>query len=126
MLSTLALICLLQETRPLTKLEELVKFHQPVVGMPAANRLAGYEARTAMEKESPFKNITFRNVGPEIQSGRVVDIAVPDGNPAGLLVAYATGGLWKTENMGTTWTTLFDTESSFGIGDIAVHGQTIW
>jgi photosystem II stability/assembly factor-like uncharacterized protein len=115
--------------RPLTKLEELAKFHQRVVGMQAEQRREGYERRMKMEAESPFKNLLFRNVGPEIQSGRVVDVAVPADRPSTLIVAFATGGLWRTDNMGTTWNPLFDHESAFGIGDIAIAGkdaQTLW
>ncbi|MBA3949837.1 MAG: hypothetical protein H0X44_07830, partial [Acidobacteria bacterium] len=35
-------------------------------------------------------------------------------------VAYATSGLWKTENGGTTWTSLFDEMPFTSIGDVAV------
>lgn len=111
------------------KIAERERFHQPVYGMPFSQRYAGYEKRLQMENLSPLKNVLFRNVGPEIQGGRVVDIAVPEGSPASFLVAFATGGLWKTDNMGTTWTPLFEKESSFGIGAIAVSGpnaETIW
>lgn len=111
------------------KLEELRAFHQPVRGMSAQERLRGYELRLRMERESPLSQVLFRNVGPTIQGGRIVDIAVPDGEPAGLLIAFATGGLWRTTNMGTTWEPLFDRESANGIGDIDVsgpNGRLIW
>ncbi|MCL6624274.1 MAG: hypothetical protein K6T17_06620, partial [Fimbriimonadales bacterium] len=98
--------------RTLTKIEEREKFHQPAYGMPAEERLQGYELRLKMEANSPFKNLKFRNVGPEIQGGRVVDIVSPPARPHSLVVAFATGGLWRTDNMGTTWVPLFDRESS--------------
>ncbi len=115
--------------RTLTKIEEREKFHLPAYGMPAEERLQGYELRLKMEANSPFKNLKFRNVGPEIQGGRVVDIVAPPSRPATLIVAFATGGLWRTDNMGTTWVSLFDKESSITIGAIAFSGEdaeTLW
>ncbi len=45
-----------------------------------------------------------------------------------MYVAYATGGLWRTDDWGLTWAPLFDGESSFGIGDfqMARDGETLW
>lgn len=127
MVGTLAFMAL--ALQQMDKLEELRAFHQPVRGMSAQERLQGYELRLRMERESPLSQVLFRNVGPTIQGGRIVDIAVPDGEPAGLLIAFATGGLWRTTNMGTTWEPLFDRESANGIGDIDVsgpNGRLIW
>ena len=38
-----------------------------------------------------------------------------------IYVGYAVGGVWKSENNGTTWDPVFDTYSSASIGDIAIH-----
>lgn len=111
------------------KVEELRTFHAPVRGMSAHERMLGFELRLRMERESPFSQVFFRNVGPTIQGGRIVDIAAPEDEPAGLLIAFATGGLWRTTNMGTTWEPLFERESAFGIGDMDVWGpggKVIW
>ena len=35
-------------------------------------------------------------------------------------VGFATGGLWKTTNNGTTWTPLFDEQAVSSIGDVAI------
>src|SRR5688500_2861230 len=109
------------ETRkpPLTKEQEREKFHPRVTGMDAAARLAGYTQRLEMEKSSPLQGLRFRNVGPEIQGGRIVDIEGIGSRPDSLLVAFASGGLWRTDNRGGSWTPLFDHESSMTIGDIA-------
>ena len=119
----------LQLSPPPTKKEEIQKFHLPKVkGMSAEERLKGYELRLQLEKDSPFSQLKWRNVGPEIQSGRVVDCESPKNKPDELLVAFATGGLWRTLNDGVSWESLFDHESSFSIGDFAVSddGKTIW
>ncbi len=99
-----------------------------VKGTPAKVRLDAYDQRLRMEADSPFSQIKWRNVGPEIQSGRVIDFEVPAGKPNALYVAFATGGLWRSEDMGVSWTPLFDNESAYAIGDVAVSkdGKTIW
>lgn len=96
--------------------------------MPASVRLQAYDQRLRMEKESIFQSVPWRSVGSEIQGGRVVDVESPLSEPLTLYIAYATGGLWRTEDDGTTWTSLFDQYSSFAIGDLAVtpDGQTLW
>ena len=38
-----------------------------------------------------------------------------------IYIGYAVGGVWKSENNGTTWDPVFDTYSSASIGDIAIH-----
>jgi photosystem II stability/assembly factor-like uncharacterized protein len=108
--------------------EEIAKFHPKVKGMDAAVRLAGYEKRLKMEADSPFSQIKWRNVGPENQSGRVIDIESPVGSPKTLYLAFATGGLWKTTDGGNIFTPIFDGYSSCGIGDTAItkDGNTIW
>lgn len=114
---------------PLTKEQEREKFHPRTAGMDAAARLAGFEKRREMEKASPLGALRFRNVGPEVQGGRVVDIEAPAARPETLLVAFASGGLWRTENRGASWTPLFDGESSITIGDFAVAddaGQVLY
>ena len=62
---------------------------------PAADRWAGYQQRQQITENSWVKNIPFRNVGPTIMSGRVVDLEVDPTDPTHFYVAYASGGLWK-------------------------------
>jgi len=114
---------------PMSKAEQARKFHPvKVKGMSAEDWLKGYEQRLALEKDTPFSQIKWRSVGPESQSGRVVAAGSPLDKPEQLFVAFATGGLWRTENDGASWTPLFDHESSFAIGDFQVtkDGKTIW
>lgn len=116
-------------TARLTKAQERQKFHPtPVRGMPADVWLKGYEHRLRLRSQSPFGGLKWRNIGPAIQGGRVQDIKAPLGDPSKLFVAFATGGLYMTDNDGETWTSLFDDQSAFGIGAIAVSrdGKTVW
>lgn len=94
----------------------------------AAERLNGLEKRKLLEKDTTLNSIKFRNVGPSVMSGRVVDVDVNPADPTEFYVAYATGGLWYSNNNGQSLVPIFDKENTFTIGDIAVnwHTGTIW
>ncbi len=64
--------------------------------------------------------IRAREIGPTAFGGRIVDIETAADNPFHIFVASASGGLWMTENNGTTWQCIFDREGTVSIGDIAV------
>ena len=87
----------------------------------AAERLNGLQKRKLLEKDTTLNSIKFRNAGPGIMSGRVVDVDVNPADPTEFYVAYATGGLWYTKNNGQSLVPVFDKENAFGIGDIAVN-----
>ena len=91
-------------------------------------RLKSLQEKNRKAAESPLKDISFRNIGPTIMSGRVDDLEVNPADPTEFYVAYATGGLWHTTNNGQSFTPIFDQETVAGIGDIAVNWQTrtIW
>src|SRR5215204_1035987 len=95
---------------------------------PASERIKIIEQRKAAAQRSLLKDLSFRNVGPSIMSGRVSDIEVNESDPTEFYVAYATGGLWHTTNNGQSFTPLFDKESVITIGDIDVDWKThnIW
>lgn len=67
------------------------------------------------------KGLKARSIGPAVMSGRIPDVAVYEKNPSYQYVASASGGVWKTTNHGTTWTPVFDQESTSAIGAIAVY-----
>ncbi|HMX81328.1 MAG TPA: hypothetical protein PLG91_13500, partial [Ferruginibacter sp.] len=93
-----------------------------------AERMNGLQKRKLLEEKTVLNDIKFRNVGPSIMSGRVVDIDVNPADPTEFYVAYATGGLWHSTNNGQSLVPIFDKENALGIGDIAVNWQTrtIW
>lgn len=68
----------------------------------------------------PFTSLYFRELGPTRQGGRFVDFAVVEATPRIFYAASATGGVFKTENNGHTFTQLFTTEGAASIGAIAV------
>ena len=95
---------------------------------PANERIKGLEKKTDLIRQSTINDVAFRNVGPSIMSGRVVDLAVNPANPNEFYVAYATGGLWYTHNNGQSFTPVFDSANVITIGAIAVDWSsgTIW
>jgi photosystem II stability/assembly factor-like uncharacterized protein len=94
----------------------------------AETRLKSTTQRKMLTENSLVSNIEFRNIGPTVMSGRVVDIDVSESDPSHFYAAYASGGLWFTNNNGTTFSPIFDHETVMTIGDIAVNWQTntIW
>jgi photosystem II stability/assembly factor-like uncharacterized protein len=66
---------------------------------------------------SPFR---WRSIGPVGQGGRVDDIEVDPTDTRVFFVGFATGGLWKTTNNGTTFKPVFDRYETHSIGDIAI------
>lgn len=70
--------------------------------------------------EELLQNFHFRSVGPAASGGRVVDIEVHPSRPYTIYLASASGGLWKSENNGTTWTPIFDNQGTISIGDVAI------
>ena len=79
------------------------------------------EQKRDMMASSLVKNVPFKNIGPTIMSGRVVDLAVNPDMPSEFYVAYASGGVWHTINNGTTFTPILDTSDTQNVGHIAVH-----
>jgi len=63
---------------------------------------------------------SWRAIGPAVFGGRIVDLAIVPDDPRTILVASASGGLFRTTNGGTTWECIFQHEEVISIGDIAV------
>ena len=75
-----------------------------------------------------FDQVKFKSIGPTVMSGRVVDLAINPENPIEFYVAYATGGVWYTNNNGTSFSPVMDTAPTINCGSIAVDwaSGTIW
>ena len=71
----------------------------------------------------------LRNVGPAFLSGRIADIITHPNNENVWYVATGSSGVWKTENAGTTWTPIFDTQTSYSTGCITLdpsNPEIVW
>lgn len=82
-----------------------------------------------MLESSLFSGLKFRSLGPAITSGRIADIAVNPNDHRQYYVAAASGGVWKTNNAGVTFSPVFDGEGSYSIGCLAIdpkNANVIW
>ena len=88
----------------------------------AAFRQKSWDTFVSMRGASPFKDLKWQFLGPTSISGRVVDVAVANrkGKTRIIYVATASGGLWKTENEGTTFEPAFDQAASVQGGNVEV------
>lgn len=77
----------------------------------------GFAQTTA---ESLIKDMQWRNIGPANMGGRISDVEALDDDFTHVLVASASGGVWKSINAGTTWEPIFDNYGAASIGDIAI------
>ena len=71
-----------------------------------------------------FKSVKFKSIGPTIMSGRIVDLAVNENNPSEFYAAYASGGLWYTNNNGNSFEPVMDSATTQNIGCVAVDWKS--
>ncbi|MEZ5316325.1 MAG: hypothetical protein R2752_02880 [Vicinamibacterales bacterium] len=87
----------------------------------AEDLLAAYDTYRSMVRSSPFGSTSWSYLGPTNVSGRATDIAVAERNgQRRIYVGYATSGIWKTDDDGRTWQSIFDHQAATTIGDLAV------
>jgi photosystem II stability/assembly factor-like uncharacterized protein len=67
-----------------------------------------------------LREMKWRNIGPAVFAGRIVDVESLDNDFRYVIVASASGGVWKSVNAGTTWEPIFDRYGSASIGDVAI------
>jgi len=101
-------------------------------GSPAVGRQAAVPADSLL-----VRALGFRAIGPASMSGRITDLAVAE-NPASsrggrlgnvVYIGAATGGVWKTVNAGVTWTAVFDSVRTGGVGAVEVapsNAEIVW
>jgi len=107
--------------------------HRPRALIAALLLLAPASARAQERPEvltpETFTGLTFRSIGPAATSGRISEIAVDPTRSSTWYVAVSSGGVWKTENAGTTFEPIFDGEGSYSIGCVAIDPNdplTVW
>lgn len=89
---------------------------------------AAAKKKTALAEAEPkflfstelLAGLPLREIGPALASGRISDLAVDPGHKSTWYAAAASGGLWKTENAGTTWTPIFDSQGSYSLGSVTL------
>jgi len=80
-------------------------------------------------KSSTFSGLKWRSIGPAMTSGRIADFAVNPCNPKEYYTAVASGHVWKTQNAGITWETVFDNYGIYSIGVVTMdpnNHNVVW
>ena len=87
-----------------------------------------YQQKEELTNSSRVKNIHFRNIGPTIMSGRVVALEVNPKDPTKFYVAYASGGVWYTDNNGTSFRSISEDWPTQNIGEISMdwNNEILW
>ncbi|MEE4279486.1 MAG: glycosyl hydrolase [Halieaceae bacterium] len=101
------------------------------VGTLAATQLL---PATGAEKEAPgvsavIDALELRAIGPAMMGGRIADIAVHPARPSTWFIAVGSGGVWKTDNAGITFTPVFDEQPSYSIGEVTIdpmNPNVVW
>jgi hypothetical protein len=72
-----------------------------------------YVSYRSMTERSPYRTIQWQYLGPTNVTGRATDIAVAERAGARrIYAAFATSGVWKTDDNGATWQSLFDHQAT--------------
>ncbi len=92
-------------------------------------------AQNAMQQESVkkgkelFGDLKARHIGPAVMSGRVTDIEMHPTNDRIVYIGTAGGGVWKSNNGGATFNSIFD-DYCQSIGAVEVDpsdpDKTVW
>ncbi|WP_282042587.1 WD40/YVTN/BNR-like repeat-containing protein [Winogradskyella flava] len=79
--------------------------------------------------EAIFGDLTARHIGPALMSGRINDMETHPTNPRIIYAGTAGGGVWKSNDAGTTFNPIFD-DYCQSIGAVAVDpnnpDKVIW
>ncbi|MBW3536009.1 MAG: glycosyl hydrolase, partial [Gemmatimonadetes bacterium] len=103
-------------------------------GLLAATALAALLAPAPADGQAPgletaLSSLELREIGPAAMGGRVSDLAVVEDDPSTFYVGYATGGLWRTDNHGASWTPVFDDQPTSSIGAVSLapsNPNVVW
>jgi photosystem II stability/assembly factor-like uncharacterized protein len=81
---------------------------------------AGFTPAQEFSAGDIMRSFSFRALGPARQNGRILHVAVNDQDPYTFYLAPSTGGVWKTVNNGTTFTSILPDMSMVPIGYLAI------
>jgi photosystem II stability/assembly factor-like uncharacterized protein len=75
-----------------------------------------------------FGGLRARDIGPAVMSGRIAAIDASAADPVTAWIGSASGGVWKSDNAGTTFKPVFDDHTQ-SIGAVRVDpsdAETVW
>ena len=94
------------------------------IDMEAFREAAKYRQRKKQEQRQgatkDLYDVPWEFAGPINVGGRVTDVEKIPGTPSTIFVAAASGGIFRSQNDGQSWTPVFDDQATLSIGDMAV------
>ena len=70
--------------------------------------LCSAQAQSGIDASKIFGDLRARHIGPALMSGRINDMEVHPSNPRVIYAGTAGGGVWKSNDAGTTFNPIFD------------------
>lgn len=109
-------------TRLLIGLSALLSFVSigQILAQDGAARLKAWQDHVRMLENSPFRGMRWQSLGPSLQGARIEALAVSSPGSSTIYAGPGAGNVWKSINNGMTWEPIFEHESAFAIGDIAI------
>ncbi len=101
----------------------------PESAAPASLAAASDESDGSTFRAETFRGLELRGIGPAFMSGRIADIAISPVDDNQWYVAVGSGGVWRTDNAGVTWSPIFDDQGSYSIGCVTIdpsNPHVVW
>jgi len=100
-----------------------------VVFLAVLSVLASTPAKSLAQDISPdlYDGLTYRHIGPV--GNRIAAVTGVPGDPLTYYVGAASGGIWKSEDGGEYWTSIFDGQTDHAVGALAVASsdpEIVW
>lgn len=89
-----------------------------------------FQWAAAQRQDNPIsQDLRWRNIGPANMMGRIAAIDALDNDYRHVVVASASGGVFKSTNGGLSWTPIFDRYGAGSIGSVTIYQKNpdiIW
>ena len=90
-----------------------------VLGMALLPSSSGAQNSSSIDLKNLFGDLRARHIGPALMSGRINDMEVHPTNNQIIYAGTAGGGVWKSNDAGTTFNPIFDDHSQ-SIGAVSI------
>ncbi len=114
-----------------TLLFSIILFSSSLLAQKSSKPTAATTTKSPIEQNftDVASGLKFRSIGPAVTSGRVVDLCVNPDNKSQWYIVAGSGGVWKTDNAGTSFKPIFEKQGSYSIGCITMdpnNSNVLW